>query len=76
MEKKENFNPGDLCCLYPSRPIDKRSFVLVIEEFNDNYSLLTLSKNLQKKYPMKRYNVLFPSGGIDTVNSISLELVK
>jgi hypothetical protein len=75
MEKKENFSPGDLCCLYPTRPLDKRSYVIVIEEFIDNYSLLTLSKNLQEKRK-KRYNVLFPTGGIDTVNSLSLFLIK
>ena len=75
MEKKENFSPGDLCCLYPTRPLDKRSYVIVIEEFSDQYSLLTLSKNLQKKQK-KKYNVLFPSGGIDTVSSLSLFLIK
>jgi len=75
MEKKENFSPGDLCCLYPTRPLDKRSYVIVIEEFSDQYSLLTLSKNLQEKQN-KKYNVLFPSGGIDTVSSLSLFLIK
>lgn len=49
MVKKENFNPGDLCCLYPTRPLNKSEFVIVIEEFSDQYSLLTLSKNLQEK---------------------------
>ena len=75
MEKKENFKPGDLCCILSTRPLNKRSYVIVIEEFIDNYSLLTLSKNLQEKRK-KRYNVLFPAGGIDTVSSNCLFLIE
>lgn len=72
--KKENFNPGDLCFLYPARPIDQREYVIIIEEFIDNYSLLKLSKNLQKR-KHKRYNVLFPSGGIDTMSAAFLDKI-